>query len=90
VFSLSAIATITLTLFAIIDIVGTVPLIISMRQKLGHIQSEKATLAAGFLMILFLFLGEDLLKLIGIDISSFAHCGFHCDLHPRAGDDPRH
>ena len=74
-FSFKEIATVTLTLFAIIDMLGTIPLIISMRQKMGHIQSEKATLAAGFLMVLFLFVGEDLLKLIGIDISSFAIAG---------------
>lgn len=74
-FSFNEIATVTLTLFAIIDIVGTVPLIISMRQKLGHIQSEKATAAAGFLMILFLFFGEQLLRLIGIDLPSFAIAG---------------
>ncbi|MBX7205692.1 MAG: MarC family protein [Bacteroidia bacterium] len=74
-FSFNEIATVTLTLFAIIDMLGTVPLIISMRQKVGHIQSEKATLAAGFLMILFLFVGEDLLRLIGIDLSSFAIAG---------------
>jgi multiple antibiotic resistance protein len=73
--SFSEIATVTLTLFAIIDIVGTVPLIISMRQKVGHIQSEKATAAAAFLMILFLFFGEQLLKLIGIDLASFAIAG---------------
>jgi len=75
VFSFNEIATVTLTLFAIIDMLGTVPLIISMRQKVGHIQSEKATLAAGFLMVLFLFVGEDLLRLIGIDLSSFAIAG---------------
>lgn len=74
-FSFNEIATVTLTLFAIIDIVGTVPLIISMRQKLGHIQSEKATAAAGTLMILFLFFGEQLLRLIGIDLASFAIAG---------------
>ncbi len=74
-FSFNEIATVTLTLFAIIDMLGTVPLIISMRQKVGHIQSEKATLAAGFLMVLFLFVGEDLLRLIGIDLSSFAIAG---------------
>ena len=74
-FSFNEIATVTLTLFAIIDIVGTVPLIISMRQKLGHIQSEKATAAAGSLMILFLFFGEQLLRLIGIDLASFAIAG---------------
>jgi multiple antibiotic resistance protein len=75
VFSFNEIATVTLTLFAIIDMLGTIPLIISMRQKVGHIQSEKATLAAGFLMVLFLFVGEDLLRLIGIDLSSFAIAG---------------
>lgn len=74
-FSFNEIATVSLTLFAIIDILGTIPLIISMREKVGHVQSEKATLAAGLFMVLFLFFGEQLLQLIGIDISSFAIAG---------------
>ncbi|MDA8894736.1 MarC family protein [Flavobacteriales bacterium] len=69
------ILTITLTLFAVIDILGSIPIIIGFKAKMGHIQSEKATLVAGVLMILFLFVGEQILNLIGIDIASFALAG---------------
>lgn len=62
-------------LFAIIDILGSIPVIISLRKKTGHIQSEKASLVALILMILFLFLGEELLRIIGLDVSSFAIAG---------------
>lgn len=69
------IATASMVLFAVIDIVGSVPIIISLRNKVGHIQSEKASLVAGIIMILFLFVGESILKLIGIDVNSFAVAG---------------
>lgn len=64
-----------MVLFAVIDIVGNIPLIISLRDKVGHIQSEKASLVAIIIMIAFLFLGEEILKLIGIDVNSFAIAG---------------
>ena len=64
-----------MVLFAVIDIVGNIPIIIDLRKKVGHIQSEKASLIAGFIMILFLFLGQSLLSLIGIDVNSFAVAG---------------
>ncbi len=67
--------TITLTLFAVIDMLGNVPVIISLRRKLGSIQSLKATLTAGALMLVFLFVGERLLNLIGIDVLSFSLAG---------------
>jgi len=69
------IATASMVLFAVIDIVGSVPIIISLRNKVGHIQSEKSSLVAGMIMILFLFVGESILKLIGIDVNSFAVAG---------------
>ena len=69
------IATVGMVLFAVIDIVGTVPIIVNLRSKHGHIESEKASLVAGFIMIIFLFIGEELLKLIGIDVHSFAVAG---------------
>ena len=56
-------------------IIGNIPLIISLREKVGHIQSEKASLIAAIIMIGFLFIGEEILKLIGIDINSFAVAG---------------
>ena len=64
-----------MVLFAVIDIVGSTPIIIGLRQKVGHIQSEKASLVAGIIMIAFLFLGESILRLIGIDVNSFAVAG---------------
>ncbi|OIN58157.1 MarC family protein [Arsenicibacter rosenii] len=66
---------VTLILFSVIDIVGSLPVIIDLRQKVGKIESEKATLASGLLMLLFLFLGESILKLFGVDVSSFAVAG---------------
>lgn len=67
--------TATMILFAVIDIVGSIPIIIDLRKKVGHIQSEKASIVAGVIMIAFLFVGEEILKLIGIDINSFAVAG---------------
>lgn len=64
-----------MVLFAVIDIIGNIPIIIDLRKKAGHIQSEKASLIAGFIMILFLFVGQSLLSLIGIDVNSFAVAG---------------
>lgn len=64
-----------MVLFAVIDIIGSIPIIIDLRKKVGHIQSEKASIIAGFIMILFLFLGQSLLGLIGIDVHSFAVAG---------------
>ena len=74
-FSLKEIVTCTMVLFAVIDIVGSIPIVIGLRQKVGHIQSEKASLVAGLIMIGFLFLGEQILSLIGIDVNSFAVAG---------------
>ncbi|MFD2162814.1 MarC family protein [Paradesertivirga mongoliensis] len=69
------ILSVTMILFAIIDIIGSIPVVIALRKKAGHIQSEKATLVALVLMILFLYLGDELLKLIGLDVASFAIAG---------------
>jgi multiple antibiotic resistance protein len=67
--------TVFMVLFAVIDIIGNIPIIIDLRNKVGHIQSEKASVIAGFIMILFLFVGQRLLGLIGIDVNSFAVAG---------------
>lgn len=64
------IATASMILFAVIDIVGSVPIIIDLRKKVGHIQSEKASIVAAVIMIVFLFLGEEILNLIGISVES--------------------
>lgn len=69
------IITVGMVLFAVIDIVGTIPIIVDLRAKHGHIESEKASLVAGFIMIVFLFIGEEFLSLIGIDVHSFAVAG---------------
>jgi multiple antibiotic resistance protein len=69
------ILTATMVLFAVIDVIGNIPIIIDLRQRFGHIQSEKASLVAGIIMISFLFLGKSILNLIGIDVHSFAVAG---------------
>ncbi|MFB9863976.1 MarC family protein [Rufibacter immobilis] len=74
-FSFKEIVSVSLILFAIIDILGSIPIIIQLRQREGVIQSEKATLVAGVLMIVFLFLGDGILRLFGIDFASFAIAG---------------
>ena len=67
--------TITMILFAVIDILGSIPIIVGLRSRIGHIQSEKATIVSAIIMIAFLFVGEEILKLIGIDANSFAVAG---------------
>lgn len=74
-FNFKEIVSVTMILFAIIDIVGSIPVIIQLRKKAGHIDSEKASLTVLVLMVVFLFLGDQLLKIIGLDISSFAIAG---------------
>ena len=64
--------TVTFTLFAIIDIVGSIPVLIGLKSKMGGIREGRATLIAGVLMILFLFTGEPFLNLLGLDVRSFA------------------
>ena len=74
-FDLKEIVTASLILFAVIDIIGSIPIIVDLRRKVGHIQSEKAAIVAAILMVIFLFVGEEILKLIGIDVNSFAVAG---------------
>jgi len=74
-FSLEEILAITVTLFAIIDIVGGIPILISLKSKIGEIDAGKATLSSGALMILFLVFGTGFLGLLGVDIKSFAVAG---------------
>lgn len=74
-FDFKEIATIGMVLFAVIDIVGSIPIIVDLRNKHGHIESGKASLVAALIMIIFLFVGEEFLKLIGIDVHSFAVAG---------------
>jgi multiple antibiotic resistance protein len=74
-FNIREIVTTTMVLFAVIDIMGSIPVIIGLRNKVGHIESEKASIVAACLMVAFLFLGEEILNLIGIDVNSFAVAG---------------
>lgn len=74
-FNVKEIVTASMILFAVIDILGSVPIIISLRSKVGHIQSEKASIVAACIMVAFLFVGESILGLIGIDVNSFAVAG---------------
>lgn len=70
--NLKDLLSVTFTLFAVIDILGTVPVLITLKGKLGGINEFRATLISGILMVMFLFLGEPLLNLLGLDIGSFA------------------
>ncbi|MFL2996916.1 MAG: MarC family protein [Cytophagales bacterium] len=65
----------SMILFAIIDVVGNIPLIVLLREKYKVIESEKASLVSLIIMIVFLFLGEIILNLLGVDINSFAVAG---------------
>jgi len=72
-FQIDQLLTVTFTLFAVIDIVGSIPLLISLKEKMGGgIRSLQVTLISGALMILFLFAGKPFLKILGLDIRSFA------------------
>src|SRR5690554_6122646 len=74
-FEIKEILSVTLILFSVIDILGSIPIVINLRKKVGHIQSGKATIAAGILMVLFLLLGESILSLFGIGVDDFAIAG---------------
>ena len=74
-FNIKEIFTSFMVLFAVIDIVGNIPIVIDLRKKAGQIESLKASVIAGIIMILFLFLGERILSLIGVDVNSFAVAG---------------
>ena len=74
-FSYKEILTVTFTLFAIIDIIGSVPILISIKNKASGIQEWRVTLIAGILMMLFLFLGGPILNILGLDVKSFAVAG---------------
>ena len=69
------IITVSFTLFAIIDMLGNIPILISLREKIGHIEAWKAALASGSLMIVFLFFGNCFLHILGVDLPSFALAG---------------
>ena len=74
-FDIREIGSASMILFAVIDIIGSIPIVIDLKKKAGHIQSEKASIVAGILMVMFLFVGAEILNLIGIDVNSFAVAG---------------
>ena len=73
--NLKDIISVTLILFSVIDILGAIPVLIDIRKKAGSIDSTRATIVSGVLMITFLYVGKEILKLFGVDISSFAVAG---------------
>jgi len=74
-FNIKEIATATMVLFAVIDIIGSIPIIISLKEKSGKIKSGRASIIAAVVLIVFLFIGEEILKLIGINVYEFAVAG---------------
>ena len=74
-FNLKEISTVTLILFAIIDVLGSVPVILDIKSKVGHVDAKYATIVSGLIMVVFLFTGNKLLGLIGIDLASFSLAG---------------
>ena len=74
-FDFTDILTITLTLFAVIDILGNIPLVINIHQKTGSVNAFKVTLVSALIMLGFLLIGEEFLKIIGIDLKSFSMAG---------------
>ena len=71
-FNINQLITVTFTLFAVIDIIGSIPLLISLKEKMGGISNVTATLVSGGLMLIFLYFGQSLLKVLGLDVRSFA------------------
>lgn len=74
-FSFKETLSVTLILFSVIDILGAIPVIIDLRKKSGQINAGSATLVAGAIMVVFLFLGDSILSLFGVDVESFAIAG---------------
>ena len=66
---------VTMILFAVIDVIGSIPVLIDLKSKMGELDSQKSSLASLIIMVVFLFAGEQLLLLIGIDNKSFAVAG---------------
>ena len=71
----SEIVTVAFTLFAVIDVLGSLPVIISIKKKTGDINAMQATLVSGGLMLVFFLIGEKVLQFMGLDIKSFAIAG---------------
>lgn len=74
-FNLTEIISATMVLFAVIDIIGSIPIILDIKKKAGVVHPEKATLVAMLIMFAFLIVGERIITFIGIDVNSFAVAG---------------
>src|ERR1035437_1821962 len=74
-FNFKEIAAITMILFAVIDVIGSLPVLLDLQNKLGKLEPVKIALVSGIIMIVFMFIGQSILALIGIDVSSFAIAG---------------
>lgn len=74
-FDFNHLITVIFTLFAVIDVIGSVPLFISYKQKMGGLDEMRITIYSGAIMIAFLFIGQSLLNILGLDIKSFAVAG---------------
>lgn len=73
--NLKEIFSVSLILFSVIDILGSIPLIVDLKKKFGGIDSFKITIISGILFFIFLFVGESILNLFGVDFQSFAIAG---------------
>jgi multiple antibiotic resistance protein len=73
--NLHDVLTVSTILFAVIDIIGSIPALLQIKTKVGFIKAEQATLVSFLIMIIFLFLGETILKFLGVDVKSFAIAG---------------
>jgi len=71
----SEIFTVTISLFAVIDVLGSIPVLIGLKNKMGDISPWQATSVSGGLMLLFFLFGEQMLRFMGLDVSSFAIAG---------------
>lgn len=73
--NLHDVVTVSAILFAVIDIIGSIPVLIQVKARVGYIKAEQATFVSLIIMILFLFLGESILRFLGVDVKSFAIAG---------------
>ncbi len=74
-YNLHDILTVSMILFAVIDIVGSIPVLLQVKTRVGHIKAEQSTLVSLIIMVGFLFLGEKILGFLGVDVKSFAIAG---------------
>ena len=74
-FNLTEVVSATMILFAVIDIIGSIPIIIEIKSKAGEVYPAKASLVSLLIMFAFLFVGERIITFIGVDVNSFAVAG---------------